>query len=171
MPHRQLHTVLCAGRTELTCARTHTKSHQHTNGSYSHSDNSPKCMHMAHTGDSSGDDGGGCVGDDGNAAIDSASCSVLVCERCEKKRACAQREGASEPKTAASTQPLSLAAPARPRRALGVAIDIGSGGEGGGNLRTGGRRLRAASPCPQGCWVNVKLCVRTLGLTLPSGYC
>ena len=44
-----LHTVLCAGRTELTCARTHTKSHQHTNGSYSHSDNNPKCMHMAHT--------------------------------------------------------------------------------------------------------------------------
>ena len=49
VPHRQLHTVLCAGRTELTCARTHTKSHQHTNGSYSHSDNNPKCMHMAHT--------------------------------------------------------------------------------------------------------------------------
>ena len=55
VPHRQLHTVLCAGRTELTCARTHThththtQSHQHTNGSYSHSDNSPKCMHMAHT--------------------------------------------------------------------------------------------------------------------------
>ena len=50
-----LHIASCApahraGRTELTCARTHTESSQHISGSYSHSDNSPKCMHMAHTG-------------------------------------------------------------------------------------------------------------------------